>query len=71
MKRRWALDQGKRGKPIPYPAVGGMLESLWTKSLGINLLLKGLHKKSKPPWVITLSDFGLGDFVGDLLDDPD
>ncbi len=41
------------GKPIPYAAVGGMLESLWTQSLGLNLLLKGVHEKSKPPWVFT------------------
>ena len=38
----------------PYPADGGVLESLWIRALGINLLLKGLHKKSKPPLVITL-----------------
>jgi len=41
------------GKSIPYAAVGGMLESLWHKSLGLNLQLKGVHKKSKPPWVFT------------------
>ncbi len=39
---------------VPYPALGGVLESLWSSSLGINLLLKGLHKKSKPPLVITI-----------------
>jgi Tfp pilus assembly protein PilN len=42
-----------RGKQVPYAAVGGVLESLWTKSLDLNLLLKGVHKKSKPPWIIT------------------
>jgi general secretion pathway protein L len=41
------------GKQVPYAAVGGVLESLWSKSLGLNLLLKGDHKKSKPSWVIT------------------
>jgi Tfp pilus assembly protein PilN len=44
---------GKQGQ-LPYLAVGGILESLWTRSLGINLLLKGLHKKSKPPLGITI-----------------
>ena len=45
---------GKGRKQIPYAAVGGILESLWAKSWDLNLLLKGLHRKSKPPWVITL-----------------
>jgi Tfp pilus assembly protein PilN len=45
---------GRERNQIPYPAVGGVLESLWIRSLGINLLLKGLHKKSKPPLVLTI-----------------
>ncbi len=54
-----------RGKPIPYAAVGGMLESLWNKSLGLNLLFKGIHRKSKPLWVITaLLILALGILVG-------
>lgn len=44
---------GKQGQ-LPYIAVGGILESLWIRSLGINLLLKGLHKKSKPALGITI-----------------
>jgi Tfp pilus assembly protein PilN len=49
------FSKGERNQDqIPYPAVGGVLESLWTKSLGINLLLKGLQKKSKPPLGITI-----------------
>jgi Tfp pilus assembly protein PilN len=45
--------EGKQGQ-LPYVAVGGVLESLWIKSLGINLLLKGLRKKSKPSLAITI-----------------
>jgi Tfp pilus assembly protein PilN len=45
--------EGKQDQ-APYPAVGGALESLWIKALGINLLLRGLHEKSKPPLVITI-----------------
>jgi Tfp pilus assembly protein PilN len=45
---------GKGRKQIPYAAVGGILESLWAKSWDLNLSLKGFHRKSKPPWVITL-----------------
>lgn len=45
---------GKERKQIPYTAIGGVLESLWPKSWGMNLLTKGLRRKSKPPWVITL-----------------
>jgi Tfp pilus assembly protein PilN len=37
-----------------YAAVGGLLEALWTKSWGLNMLLKGAHQKSKIPWVLTL-----------------
>jgi Tfp pilus assembly protein PilN len=51
------LGFGSRGikkAQVPYPAVGGVLESLWPRSLGINLLLKGVHKKSKPPLGITI-----------------
>jgi general secretion pathway protein L len=39
---------------IPYAAVGGALESLWLKSLGLNLLRKGQRKKSSPPWIVSL-----------------
>lgn len=45
---------GWEKKAIPYAAVGGLLESLWAKSLGLNLLLKGVHKKTKPPVVLSL-----------------
>jgi Tfp pilus assembly protein PilN len=47
-------SRGTKQAQVPYLAVGGVLESLWTQSLGINLLLKGVHKKSKPPLVITI-----------------
>jgi Tfp pilus assembly protein PilN len=45
---------GKERKQIPYTAIGGILESLWPKSWGMNLLTRGLRLKSNPPWVITL-----------------
>jgi Tfp pilus assembly protein PilN len=45
---------GPNPKQIPYGAVGGVLESLWPKSWGLNLAAKGVHRKSKPPWVISL-----------------
>lgn len=45
---------GWEKKAIPYAAVGGLLESLWVKSLGLNLLLKGIHKKPKSPVVVSL-----------------
>jgi Tfp pilus assembly protein PilN len=47
-------SRGRKQGKLPYLAVGGILESLWSRSMGINLLLKGLHKKSKPPLGITL-----------------
>jgi Tfp pilus assembly protein PilN len=45
---------GKDLKPIPYEAVGGVLESIWIDSWKINLFKKGRHSESKPPWIITL-----------------
>jgi Tfp pilus assembly protein PilN len=45
---------GRQQGQLPFLSVGGLLESLWTRSLGINLLLKGLHEKLKPPLGITL-----------------
>ena len=47
-------SRGTKQAQVPYLAVGGVLESLWTRSAGINLLLKGVHKKSKPPLGITI-----------------
>lgn len=46
------LGWGKRD--LPYAAVGGLLESLWIRSLGLNLLLKGVHKKAKSPVVLSI-----------------
>ncbi|MEW6188421.1 MAG: PilN domain-containing protein [Thermodesulfobacteriota bacterium] len=40
--------------PIPCSALGGLLEALWTKALGLNLLRKGRRKKIRPPLVLTL-----------------
>jgi Tfp pilus assembly protein PilN len=52
-----ALGIGPLGtdrKQIPYAAIGGILGTLWTKSWRLNLFLKGLHRRSKPPWVVSL-----------------
>ncbi len=43
-----------REKVIPYPAVGGVLESLRTELRGINLLDKGIHKPSRIPLALTI-----------------
>jgi Tfp pilus assembly protein PilN len=45
---------GRKQSQVPYQAVGGVLESLWKRSLGLNLLLKGLHKKAKFPIGMTI-----------------
>jgi Tfp pilus assembly protein PilN len=39
---------------IPYAAVGGVLESLWTKAASLNLLARGVHEQSKPPIVLSI-----------------
>ena len=39
---------------LPYAAVGGVLESIWPKANGLNLLERGVHKKPKPPLVLTV-----------------
>jgi Tfp pilus assembly protein PilN len=39
---------------FPYAAVGGLLESLWTKASGLNLLLRGVHEKPKTPFALTM-----------------
>jgi Tfp pilus assembly protein PilN len=41
-------------KKVPYAAVGGVLESLWPKAKGFNLLSKGRHEKSKTPMSLTM-----------------
>jgi general secretion pathway protein L len=40
-------------KGIPYAATGGVLESLWTKSKGLDLLRKGIYEKQKTPFALT------------------
>jgi general secretion pathway protein L len=45
---------GKERKQIPYTAIGGIIESLWPKSWGLNLFIKGVHPRPKPPWVLTI-----------------
>ncbi|HMK64370.1 MAG TPA: PilN domain-containing protein [Thermodesulfobacteriota bacterium] len=56
---------GRDRGPIAYAPLGGLLELLWKKSWGLNLFLKGVRRKSKPPWIITLLlILVLGVFVG-------
>ena len=40
-------------KSIPYGAFGGVLESLWPKANGLNLMAKGIHKKIRTPFFLT------------------
>jgi Tfp pilus assembly protein PilN len=39
---------------IPYAAVGEVLESVWTKSNGLNLLKRGIYEKPKFPKTLTI-----------------
>jgi len=39
---------------LTYAAIGGVLESLWSKAKGINLLEKGRHEISKTPMAFTI-----------------
>jgi Tfp pilus assembly protein PilN len=43
-----------RSSDIPYAAVGGLLESLWTKANSLNLLDRGVHEQHKPPLFLTI-----------------
>ncbi len=36
-----------------YSSIGGVIEDLWPKSAGLNLLCKGNHPKTKPPLILT------------------
>lgn len=40
-------------KEVPYAATGGVLESLWTKARGLDLLKKGIYEKQKTPFTLT------------------
>jgi Tfp pilus assembly protein PilN len=40
-------------KGIPYAATGGVLESLWPKAKGLDLLKKGRYEKQKTPFSLT------------------
>lgn len=42
-------------KMIPYAAVGGVLDSLWTKARGLNLFTKGRHEGVKLPKGFTVA----------------
>ncbi len=37
-----------------YPAVGGLVESLWKDAKAVNLLKKGLTEKQRPPYILTI-----------------
>jgi Tfp pilus assembly protein PilN len=41
-------------KEIPFAAIGSVLESLWKKAKGFDLLSKGLHEKPRPPMALTI-----------------
>lgn len=41
-------------KEMPYAAVGGLIQSLWTEANGLNLLKKGRHEKQKTPLALTI-----------------
>jgi Tfp pilus assembly protein PilN len=41
-------------RSVPYAAIGAVLESLWPKAYGLNLLKKGLHERSKSPKGLTI-----------------
>ena len=41
-------------KEMPYAAVGGVIQSLWTEANGLNLLKKGRHEKQKTPLALTI-----------------
>ncbi len=39
---------------IPYDAVGGVLESLWPRAKGLNLLRKGLQEEIRTPFTLSV-----------------
>src|SRR4030042_1607779 len=41
-------------KEISYAALGGVIEYLWPKAKGLNLLKKGLHERQKTPFALTV-----------------
>jgi len=41
-------------KEIPYAAIGGVLESLWLRANGLNLLKKGYSERLKTPKIFTI-----------------
>jgi Tfp pilus assembly protein PilN len=59
------VQSGRDRNQTAYAPLGGLLELLWKKSWGLNLLLKGVRRKTKLPWIITLIlILVLGVFVG-------
>jgi len=41
-------------KEISYAALGGVIEYLWPKAKGLNLLKKGIHERQKTPFALTV-----------------
>lgn len=48
------LEPSRPQKRIPYAAAGGVLESLWPKAKGFNLLKKGRYEKQRTPFALTI-----------------
>jgi len=47
------MPLGLKAREIPLEAAGGVIESLWRKAAGLNLLLKGRQEKVKYPVALT------------------
>jgi Tfp pilus assembly protein PilN len=47
------LGPSKSQKEVPHAAIGGVLESLWPKARGLDLLKKGRYDKQKTPFAVT------------------
>ncbi len=47
------LKDPARRENIPYAALGALLEALWPKANGLNLLAKGVHTAERPPKLLT------------------
>jgi general secretion pathway protein L len=46
-------DLFNHAEKSPFEAIGGLLESLWPKAEGLNLLSKGMHRKEGTPMALT------------------
>lgn len=48
------LPFATKARGIPAEAAGGVIESLWPKARGLNLLARGQHERVKPPIALTV-----------------